>query len=1012
MIKNKKKNFNKNTISLILIGFIFICAIIGSAFAISATVKNNSYVTADKYQSHYEIDVTVDGLSDDPSENEYNLEDIASLIDDRFEVAGVNQAQVFTKGEDELMIAFPLLGIDNETPFSWISQERLLEDIAIGYFSAFTNETIELRTVFGDSIFYLDSDGQSARAATNDELKPDDTTTTDPTDPTNLNYLSSTSIITDTTSPQIFSRADVKYNNGKSYFELTLGETPSISSSVNVFDQFNLVISEIYNYSLQKPVIGQVYMWSGYDTYSNLINKLDPEGYAQASAVASSSPISVTNPAVDDETEPTTSSASIDPLLIYAFTDPYTDEISTVQRTSSKPFLITSTTSHIDSLSRYNHNSDGTYFLNWYPDQALTSNEANNIANKINFATQQELSFDLVSAMFIYNDENEEMMKIVILVFSTIIILLTIFMIWYLGLLGIIAASLLVLMGALFIFIGSISGVSLSFLFVGVLFLFWFVTLLLIVFVGSIFKNNRDQSISIGKKYQKNMAYISNKILIPIMIFVIITVIFGLIAPIWISIVILVNVVYFVIMLFFILIVLPYCFYLIDLFFNYSKTIPTETFKSWNYLIGSFQTTHLDNDKIWNMIKPFKTKSSSLIFITSMIVFSVLTLGVFGIIFSANGSGLNLSGSSNSYYNYNVVSSLNGDSQEIYDQYINEFNTEEYVNSSPIDSDDPYMQQDNFDNLQDYEDDIEAIFDDAGVNVSNINLVRNDKFISNEIIMPDSSNNGFHLEFLYTYGYQIQSTSKMTASQQEEIQTALNEIQFKGYINSTDVEQDLNFALQTTTGSLYENQDYYVPYTVKSDSLSIFIALLIAVFALLIFMTIFYGWLDAFMTLSLLTFEVIFAFAMMMILWVPFGIGFWIALMTITFFSLITKSSISSKSTREIKILHERSSDLYFDIYDKKSKNIFNISLLFYGLSFILFALSISYIGIIAVSGMVALFLTIPLIIFLNSTIYPFLTSKLKYQKDNRKKLRHEKDEALVGKEGIISEEYIEGINK
>ncbi len=1058
-----KKNSRKICFS-ILGGIIFFGTIIGSGFGISHYTHaqdldsgkvQTQYNTAPIMDDHYQIVMEVEGLE----QSDYSLNQLAKGIDQGFDVAGVDQAVVLTSNNNEIMINLPLNFLDDDNPFSWDSIEQLQKGLAIAYSYSFVNEPLEFRTIQGDRMFELGGDGAGYDYILSDEAFVGETVTPDEVDTASASLVSPT-IAGEDSGYQLISSSNVKYNGGQAYFKLGLNDDDYLDLAIDASTQ-------LVSGAQSNSMLGTAYMWTGYTVYNNLVKEFDKEGYAMAKGASESQSITIQGEPdpEDPEAAPTETAFTVDPLLIYAFMDPDKSELmgsaqidqeNITKRTSAKPFLLSETQIR-QPVSIFNDD-----FIEWTPSQALSSNEAQLVNEKINYAANSSLTFNYISSSFIYNEKNESAMKILFWTYGTIIILFALFIMWYLGLLGAIADLILSLLAMVFVMIGAASGVAAGFLFVSTIFFFLLVTCGFIILVANKFKYNNDESTTPFKKYKKNLLEITNNNLIPLGLILVFLFIFGLIAPLWIGICAFLAIVFLTLSVIFVIGFYPLILYKLDSWTSYSTVIKQKRFNNWNLMTGSMVIIQgFETERYYKKITFLQSEPIAKTFGIVLVFATIITFGFFGIVAGVMGSGVNGATSERADFRYNVVmqvSNADGTAINIEDpngEYLwyfgkDEINEDEkgrqntnttipWVDTDSTSDDkngylvpeDPYGQEDIFALGVNYETNIIDAFEDNHIKVQEISMVRNDHFgyfnrgDGEKIKIP---------YWQYGFGYQITSYDILTMDQKLEIESQLNAIAtddllIKNGYNIADNDIMLNFSLQEETGSLVNttsiatynlknskdqttgSPSLFTPYTQAHDGFRVLIALIAATSAMLLFAWIMYGWTDMALMFALLFGELILSFLLVFMLWIPLGISFWLALSGLGLFSLISKLTISSRGTKKIKSQDSTDLEIYKKSYVEGAKKLFMSSLLVWGFGFAFFAIAVAYVGTAAVAGMCMFFIIAPLIILSNLTFYPYLAAVYHHKKDQRKERRIAKDIEDSFDPKQLSEEYISGVN-
>lgn len=603
----EKKEINKVNIKalkkiggLLSVILISISVLTGVGFGFYKSVKSNpgtdnSYNNKVKITAHVDID----------KDSGKTIKDAAKYIQDTFEFLGMKNSTVSTVGDDTVMITSPVTSYDHTNNDDYSSVLEMMEnsnnnsnyvkEIANIILPIFINGTIDFRTVNGDPIFGMDSNGQYRFLSENMELP--DASNPDITTPEVDNYVAPY----ETTTPpgDFYTDAKVVQVNGKPVIEIGIKDHGNDNAAyINMFKDFDAWL------------------------FSNSINVESSTGSSEYMIYFNFNSLSK---ALIEYVDVVTDITNVDDYIL----------------TNSKlrPLYITSSSSSL-MASKFD---DKIQISGDFNDK-----QADYFVSKINNGSAMRFNnFSISMSM-------NEISKVILLVMAIILLLIIIIIIFsfvsYFGLLGVITSIGFLLTTLFMALIFSASGLTLSGIILGSLIFSVFISAYMFYHATDMYKkNNQDKFISTTTRFLSKYKEINKSLFFSIFSLVVIIYVSALMLPIVVTLplyLIAITIVLSYVTIAFLFIPLVY-FY--DYLLEFSKE---ENNKKWFWMDGFNNEIKI---KLNFEVKGIKQKTFAMS-LTGIIVL-LLSLIIGGAIFASTGSSanINLYGTNNYIYNVKLI---------------------------------------------------------------------------------------------------------------------------------------------------------------------------------------------------------------------------------------------------------------------------------------------------------------------------------------------------------------------
>ncbi len=940
--KERENNFKniKKVFGIIVPIALFLIVFISSFFSFFS-LSNDDYDFSSEYKNYYEVEIDISWGSSNK-----NVSYVSNYFVERLDNLGYYDSLVDIVDSDTVVVSFPLNNFipGDEDQFSFSNES----DFIIEAFSVITSlmikTNIEFRTADGQQLFIYDNDGVV------EFQKPEA-----PELPTGSSYNSKN--LFDSSSlyeVQLIEKATVEYQNGSPYIEIT----PKSKFENQFVDAANYFASE-------EAIVGgynKIIVWTGYQILYDLVEEYDSDGFIAAES----------------------------DLYKYIFMDSNGQQSSTPKQFASPFYLTTS-----DIVSYTTNPFKETYSI--YGN--FTDEEAKFYADKINFSNE-DFSFDVNYLGMKFNGESYRSFKWVVILFISIIVIVSFFFVYWFGLLGLISGVANLLIILLSLFAVNLFGVPLS-LFVA--FATFFGVMLNLIILWKLFtwvkedikdtKNNRS---SFDRFKKMNISTILSVVIIfvPIISILMFLSLFSIPLVKFFSSIILITNFLSIITLF--LIVIPVLF-LVDYLIEFNSVILNVLDKKWSIYFGVKNAPQLiEKEKYKEKVNFPKSENV----FKGIVLFSlgvlVISLGIFFTGKIVYGSGFNRADSFNSYYRYTVVRDI------------------EYTfleSSNNADKNDLHYQELMISETKKNKNDIINIFEDNGAKVKDYEIIRYDNFSQISDLTPAREVSIFEkVEWSFTFGINIYTSNDLSS---DEIMELENDLEANTFLTSAKpIEEDqslssevegsweFNYELMDNFSVTSNSDDKITSYTFESIFDNFIVQILFVILIILLITTIISGIaIGVSITLSILL-EVLIVIGMLIIFVVPISQVLLIGIFTFISISLVSKMIYAKREKKGKEKIIE------FDILS----NVTTFILLG---AFALFGLI--YISVFGISGILMFIIPIISLILLpitNNAFFKTLVGNLDGILKERKKNSIEKDEWISKQDDVISEEFMDGINK
>ncbi len=784
----KQKNL-KNILKSLFVSIFIVAILIGAGFGFSKISNVKSWQKTNNFNVLTKVEVDVkDNFENTP------IEKIAEDTQKRLSWYGYSDGNVAIIDDNTLQVStsldyinYEVFSEEDQSQFGYESLIAANDDFLKFFTGIFSVGKLEFRSVKGELLFDYDENGtvvfkepstpdtQSSATSSKTLNSPtvDSKSLYDPNNWTEINSIDDyLGVDYDTKySIDLIDRAQLDYLNGQPMITLY----PN-NYALGLFSDAASFLSTNHD-SESNPQGNVVSLWMGYETFSSLIRKIDPD------------------------------SAS-DPLQ-YALTNDRGESTETM-REIAQPFLLD--LFQVETVLNPNA-------ISFKLPSTFGREQADSAVQRINFANNYTFEFKNITW--------EKGRQSVVIIKAMMIFLLVVALIaialatWYLGLLGMLVSSV----GLLSIL--AMSGIGVAFgVKVGLMFflstsaLLIFTYLLGILFVHS-FRQNAYRGFSMREHFNA-FGKTSVRSLILLFIFVFPIIIFSLIRFDYIrsNLMLLLMNVY---LIYFVLFVLALSVILIYTLLS-SKVDLKQKFihQKWNLFFGTpswNQPPKVSLSKMSDKTKA-KARSFSMITFAAIIGIGAITLGILQLV----GGGINKDLIESNYYRYDIVRVVEDETANPY--HFNSYDG--FLNGI----EDPWMHASN-QNAAD--NDFKAIKDALkGNDVYDISSNYKTKIVTNEIEIPDDLNFPYDpsIQTQYDFGYSVYTKSSIQADQlqviNDQLQTINGNLQADNGMKFTYYYQiDLN------SPSLKSGYDSY-DQSIQSVTFSNHLTLLILVFLIFV----------------------------------------------------------------------------------------------------------------------------------------------------------------------------------
>ncbi|BDU67585.1 MAG: hypothetical protein TYPL_2380 [Candidatus Tyloplasma litorale] len=661
-MKRNLKNIKKISF-IILTFFILLLVFVSTAFGFYYSFTNSGDIDS-RYKDQLQIETKVNFLD---KTKDVNV--AADSIVESFEFLGIQNYQISTLGDDEIILSFPIDSYqdpDNEKTNIELmknstNNSNYLSEIENTLLPILFNGTLDFRTVKGNKIIDMEEEnGMYDFYFDQSTIESDNEIEDSSTQTENYNIEPSYITIDESDKPwNFFGDAEIKYENGSPYINIELKEEGTNDDEyLNVFKDFDNWIDE--NSSSEESFTTDYVVWFNFALVSEILQIMNP------SEVTSQ----------EDVWTYVSSNENLRPLYLT-----YND------------------------ISIMDTKWDSSIVLKG----DFTERQANYFVNKIN--NSNSFRYSQINAMLITNNQNAIMIYVLLLLFILFIIISIFLFCYYFGLLGLIASIVYAFTNIVVSLIYSSIGVMVTGLGIMTLILIsLFTAYLIYLFVKKYKENELEKNISKSKVLNIKFKKINNILLVPLISLILMLYFASLLVNTLISVpidLILISIV--LVYLICTIILLP-SIYLLDIFTNFSN----ETYsQKWEVKIGLNKELFTSKNNINTEVKNIKQKTLSSILIGVILLFLSLIFGAFSVSMTSTSINSNLYGTRNYAYNVQLVS---GEMNMLPNQEP-EFGGIDY-----------YYAEEEYELVLENEDKIIDIFEDNNIKVNQISIVREDDF--------------------------------------------------------------------------------------------------------------------------------------------------------------------------------------------------------------------------------------------------------------------------------------------
>ncbi len=729
----KQRNL-KDILKSLFVSIFIVAIVIGAGFGFSKISNVDSWKKTNNFNVLTKVEVDVkDNFEDVP------IDSIAQDVQNRLSWYGYSDGTVAVVDEDTLQVSVALDYInydvfenEDQDQFGYESLIEANNDFLKFFTSIFSVGDVEFRSATGELLFDYDETGKvvfkepaapessTPQQAQLQQVNKSSKAASDAYDPNNWAEINSIDdylgIDPDSSySIDLIDHAALDYRNGQPMITLYPNDY-----AYSLFSEAASYLSTNYD-AETNPQGNVVAIWIGYDTFSSLIRKIDPDSAA-------------------------------DPLQ-YALTNDQGETTDTI-RPIAEPFLLDLT----QVQTTINPNA-----VSFSLPSSFGREQAESAVQRINFSNNYSFAFSNIT--WEQSQQSVVLIKVMMILFLVIASVAFLVATWYLGLLGMLVASVGLLSVLAMSGLAVVFGVKVGLMFFVTTFLLLVFTYILGIMFMHSFRQNvyrglsmREHFISFGKTTVRS--------LILLFIFVFPIIIFSLIRFDYIraNLMLLLMNIY---LIYFIIFVLALSIILIYTLLS-SKTQLKEKFvhEKWNLFFGTPSWNQMPTISLNKMSEPSraKAKNFSMVVFAAIIGIGALTMGVLQLV----GGGLNKNLVESNYYRYDIVRVVQDESGNPY--YFNSYDG--FLNGI----EDPWMHTPNMEAANNDLKAISKLF--KGTDVYNINSNYETTIVTNEIDVPDDISFPYDptIQTQYDFGYSVYTKAPIDATKLESIDTQLQTI--------------------------------------------------------------------------------------------------------------------------------------------------------------------------------------------------------------------------------------------
>ena len=490
-----------------------------------------------------------------------------------------------------------------------------------------------------------------------------------------------------------------------------------------------------------------------------------------------------------------------------------------------KPFYVTTSSSSIMS-SRFADK------ITIQKDVGFNENEAKFYSKKINNTDSFTIDYSSINVSLYMNEKSKVILIVMASILLVVIITIIGLMLWYLGLLGLIASAGFILINLFVALIYSGSGLIVTSIgLIGLIVLAFLSAWMIFIVANKYRKDNDDKYISSFRRYTDKLKGFNREIFSPMLTITILAFVAGLFLP-----AIIASILYLVVignvLAYFMAILIQLSYFGIDVITNFTKDYYDV---KWSLMIGRVDS--LWNKKI-NYNDSLSKKRTTIISLSSIIVF-LLSVFVGGALFLTTGSSVNTNiyGTQDYYYNVKLI-----DSNTEYKEF-NILSEEGLIGISTT-----------YEKTALLENQIKSSLKEAGIKVKDISLVRNDEITFFPTTSIDESDWNIELVDNATFGFNV-ITLKSIEDTEKVKQNLLN------------IGCEINEDFLSMSNGQYSKITNVTDNTIAINAVLMILALILVFSIIALFVS---RWGAALTVIITTTIEAIFVYAPLFMLFIPF----------------------------------------------------------------------------------------------------------------------------------------------
>lgn len=639
------------------------------------------------------------------------IREAGDSIDDTLEFIGFNNTNVYISGEGKqsrVIIDTPISSYVSDQDSDNVIDASKTPETNISFLEEVAG--IYSTTLFNPNLDFRSTDGQQIFTKTDKGYEYDGSVLETDDDTTESYAFKTSGKYNDY---DFYKSASVSYSNGQPVINVSLNDNNTQTTFLNAFQEFNKDLE----------AGGKTFdIWLGYDQLEDFLQIVTGDTSAN----------------------------------LYDYKD----------SKYVKPFYIGSSSSTI-------MNSKYADRITIKTDNRLSDKEAKFYAKKINntelFTASNETGTVNVS---LYTSQKSKIaLYVMALLFILVIFVIAAIMLWYLGLLGLLASSVFLAVNAIVVAIFASASLTVTMMALISLIVLAFVSGWLIFVLTNRYRfDNEDKYLTPTKRYFEKLRIFNKELFASVVSISILVFVAGMLLPAIIASPLYIFVIG-IVLTYAMCLLLQLAIYGVDSLINFTG----EYFDcKWSPIIGRI-------DPLWNKEIKYNdsiSKRRTTILTLSSIIVLLISFIMGGGMYLTTGSAINTNMYSTQSYYYNVrvidakeVSMINSDEEQL----------------DPVDS--------FYDATKTLEDDVREAFKDAGYRPTSINLVRNDAVAFGPISGIDEISPENKLQDDASFGFNITTSKKIEGNSIDKVNEKLAEIETQGIsVTSDDIDLTIDLS--------------------------------------------------------------------------------------------------------------------------------------------------------------------------------------------------------------------------